>query len=131
MSATMGHPARPPAAAGNHHQRGRAAIAPDVNAGKATCARRHEPINAGEEWHLDHDDSRSGYLGPSHARCNLSAAAAVTNGRRIAQPTDEMPYRWSQRWHDDPPIGTVVLGHERVIYLGNGEWQPLADKPNL
>jgi hypothetical protein len=25
---------------------------------------------------------------------------------------EEMPYRWSQRWHDDPPIGTIVLGHE-------------------
>ena len=30
----------------------------------------------------------------------------------------------------DPPIGTIVLGHERVIDLGNGEWQPLADTPN-
>jgi hypothetical protein len=40
------------------------------------------------------------------------------------------PYRWSQRWHDDPPIGTIVFGHERVIYLGNGEWQRLADMPN-
>ena len=35
------------------------------------------------------------------------------------------PYHWAQRWHDDPPIGTVVLGPERVIYFGNGEWQPL------
>jgi hypothetical protein len=35
-----------------------------------------------------------------------------------------MPYRWSQRWFDDPPIGTIVYGHERVIYLGNGDWQP-------
>jgi hypothetical protein len=38
-----------------------------------------------------------------------------------------MPYRWSQRWYDDPPIGTIVFRHERVIYLGNGEWQPLDD----
>jgi len=29
--------------------------------------------------------------------------------------------------HDDPPVGTVVLGHQQVIYLGNGEWQPLED----
>jgi hypothetical protein len=40
-----------------------------------------------------------------------------------------MPYRWSQRWYDDPPIGTIVLGHERVIYLGDGEWQPLDGTP--
>lgn len=26
---------------------------------------------------------------------------------------------------DDPPVGTVVLGHEQAIYLGNGECQPL------
>jgi hypothetical protein len=38
-----------------------------------------------------------------------------------------MPYRGSQRWSDDPPIGTIVLGNERVIYLGNGDWQPLAN----
>ena len=30
----------------------------------------------------------------------------------------------------DPPIGTIVYGHERVIYLGNGEWQPLDETPN-
>jgi hypothetical protein len=25
------------------------------------------------------------------------------------------------------PADTIVLGHERVIYLGNGQWEPLAD----
>jgi hypothetical protein len=43
---------------------------------------------------------------------------------------EEKPYRWSQRWHDDPPVGTIVLGDERVIYLGNGVWQALDDTPN-
>jgi hypothetical protein len=109
---------------GHHHQRRRAAIAPLVNAGKATCARCHEPIHAGDEWHLDHDADRTGYLGVSHSICNLRAAAAVTNGRRPLPNLEERPYKWSQRWHDDPPIGTIVLGHERVIYLGNGEWKP-------
>ena len=42
----------------------------------------------------------------------------------------ERPYRWSRRWRDDTPIGTVVYGNERVIYLGNGEWQPLDGTPN-
>ena len=42
---------------GHHHQQRRAAIAPLVNAGKATCARCHEPIRAGEEWRLDHNDA--------------------------------------------------------------------------
>ena len=101
----------------HHHQRRRAAIAPLVNAGRATCCRCHEPIHAGEEWHLDHDDSRGGYLGVSHAYCNLAAGAAKTNRQR-RHTYVEQPQRWSQRWHDDPPIGTVVLGHEQVIYLG-------------
>ena len=56
---------------GNAHQRRRAAIAPIVNAGKATCARCNEPIHQGEEWHLDHNDTRDGYLGVAHAACNL------------------------------------------------------------
>jgi len=29
-----------------------------------------------------------------------------------------------------PPVGTIVYGHERVIYLGDGEWQPLGHKAN-
>ena len=36
----------------------------------------------------------------------------------------------TERWFDDTPIGTIALGHERVIYLGNGEWQPLNDTPD-
>ena len=31
----------------------------------------------------------------------------------------------------DPPIGTIVLGNEQVIYLGNGKWQPLDEEPRL
>ena len=66
---------------GQHHQRRRAAIAPLVNAGKATCCRCHEPIHAGEEWHLDHNDARDGYLGVCHATCNLRDGANKTNGK--------------------------------------------------
>jgi hypothetical protein len=78
-----------------------------VNAGKATCARCHQPIEPGEDWQLDHRDDRQGYLGPSHRRCNLRAGADKTNGYRRIQ--EDPPMRWSQRWHDDPPIGTVNL----------------------
>ena len=113
---------------GHNHQRRRAAIAPLVNAGKATCARCHEPIHPGEDWHLDHSDARDGYLGVSHAGCNLSAGAHKVNGqRRATTGFKEHPYRWSQRWFDDPPIGTINFdgGRNPEIYLGNGEWQPL------
>ena len=102
---------------------------PLVNAGKATCARCHNPIHAGEEWHLDHNDDRAGYLGVSHSYCNLRAAADKSHGRRPSHPQfEERPYKWSRRWFDDPPVGTIILGGERVqIYIGNGEWQPLDD----
>ena len=36
-------------------------------------------------------------------------------------------WRWSQRWFDDPPVGTVNLdgGRNPEIYIGNGAWWPL------
>ena len=114
---------------GHNHQRRRKAITPYVNAGKATCCRCNEPIDPGEPWHLDHSEARDGYLGASHSRCNLAAGAAVTNGRRAAntRPYVQMPYRWSQRWFDDPPPGTINLdgGRNPEIYMGDGNWQPL------
>jgi hypothetical protein len=111
---------------GSAHQRRRAAIAPLVNAGQATCCRCTEPIHPGDDWHLDHTDARDGYLGVSHASCNLRDGANKTNGKR-PPPPPEKPYKWSQRWYDDPPIGTINLdgGRNPEIYIGNGEWQPL------
>ena len=38
------------------------------------CSRCDERIQPSDDWHLDHTDDRDSYLGPSHARCNLSAA---------------------------------------------------------
>jgi hypothetical protein len=55
-------------------------------------------------------------------------ASVSGNGSRAV--LEEKPYRWSQRRSDDPPIGTIVLCHDRVIYLGNDEWQPLDDTAN-
>ena len=114
---------------GNHHQRRRAAIAPLVNAGKATCARCHEPIHAGEEWHLDHNDTRDGYLGVSHATCNLRDGASKTNGTAPPRPLCSAAL---------PMVTTVVRqtsgrhGQPRrrthpEIHIGNGEWRPLED----
>jgi hypothetical protein len=109
----------------------RARFAPLVAAGKAKCARCGEAIEPGSEWALDHRDDGRGYLGPSHASCNARAGAHKLLGiHGKGSAFAERPYRWSQRWHDDPPVGTIVLGDERVIYLGNGAWQALADMPN-
>ena len=59
---------------GATHQRARADMAPTIAAGRAACARCGQPIEPGQDWHLDHSDDRSGYIGPSHAHCNTSAA---------------------------------------------------------
>ena len=45
-----------------------------VEAGQVSCSRCDEPIQPGTPWHLDHADDRASYLGPAHARCNVSAA---------------------------------------------------------
>jgi hypothetical protein len=38
----------------------------------------------------------------------------------------ERPYQWSQRWSEDPPVGTEVFlrdGRGSVeVYLGGGRW---------
>ena len=79
-------------------------------------------------WQASFDSESSSITdAPSDWRVLARSRLALT-----LQPSQALlrPYIWSQRWHDDPPIGTVVLGHERVIYLGNGDWQSLDETPN-
>lgn len=70
---------------GGQHKQERAKWVAVVEAGKASCARCHKPIKADDPWDLDHNDDRTGYIGPSHMSCNRSAGgvngAAVTNSR--------------------------------------------------
>ena len=70
---------------------------------------------------------RDGYLGVSHSTCNLRDGANKTNARRRPDSDGQRPYRWSQRWFDDPPIGAINYdgGRNPEIHIGNGEWQPL------
>lgn len=56
------------------HDRERRRVARLVRRGGVTCARCGQPIAPDDDWHLDHTDDRAGYLGPSHAKCNTSAA---------------------------------------------------------
>ena len=58
---------------GHAHRKLRARWAPRVARGDVPCARCGNLILPGEAWHLDHDDDRSSYLGPSHADCNSRA----------------------------------------------------------
>src|SRR5690606_22491985 len=48
------------------------------------CARCGEPMQPGQELHLDHADEGSGYIGFSHKRCNLAAGASKINKERAA-----------------------------------------------
>ena len=71
------HP-RPDAAKrgyGSEHARLRRQWKLKVDRGEVHCARCGQWIEPGSPWHLDHTEDRSTYLGPSHAKCNLSAAA--------------------------------------------------------
>jgi hypothetical protein len=56
-----------------------------VQAGYAVCVRCGIPIELGSPFHLDHRDDRLGYLGVSHAGCNLKAAARRGNTIRRAK----------------------------------------------
>lgn len=62
---------------GPKHKRMRVIWAEIVARGFTPCARCGELIRGDEPWHLDHTDDGSGYLGPSHVRCNCA-----TYGRR-------------------------------------------------
>lgn len=95
------------------HQRLRAAVAVAVEQGRALCARCGESITPGTDWDLDHADGEgNGYLGPSHARCNRATTQRDRRGG----------LRWSRRWVEDAPEGTVVMGKE---IRRNGRWEPL------
>jgi hypothetical protein len=58
---------------GKDHDKQRRLWARRVQAGMVRCARCGDPILPGTPWHLDHAET-GGYLGPSHADCNLRAA---------------------------------------------------------
>jgi hypothetical protein len=58
---------------GNSHQKLRKALLPSAYG--TPCVRCGKPMLKGQKLHLDHNDTRTGWLGFSHAACNLRAAA--------------------------------------------------------
>jgi hypothetical protein len=63
-----------------------------VQAGIVTCARCGFLIEPGTRgWHLDHAEDRLGWLGPSHASCNLRAAGQLGNWRMREKKAREDP----------------------------------------
>lgn len=61
------------------HDRLRAKWKPRVERCEVKCARCGQLILPLETWHLDHTDDRTGYLGPSHERCNTSAGGKAAH----------------------------------------------------
>lgn len=57
---------------GAAHQNERQRWARLVETGEATCHRCLNPIAPDEPWDLDHNDTRTAYLGPAHQACNRS-----------------------------------------------------------
>ncbi len=90
----------------NAHAARRRQLEPLVATGQVSCCRCGQLIEPGLAWHLDHRDDRQGYLGPSHATCNLRAAAEKTNSKR-----KDHPLIWSRVWYEPIPPNVVLGGH--------------------
>lgn len=67
---------------GTEHQAERRRWTPLVNAGQIRCARCGQPIIPGTPWDLGHNDTRTTWTGPEHARCNRAAGARKGNRKR-------------------------------------------------
>jgi hypothetical protein len=86
------------------HVARRRQLEPLVATGKVNCCRYGQPIQPSQPWHLDHRDDRRGYLGAAHATCNLRAAAAKTNRKKLSSPL-----LWSRVWYTPIPSNVIVL----------------------
>ena len=89
----------------NAHVARRRQLEPLSPPAKSAAAAAANSIEPGQPWHLDHRDDRRGYLGPSHATCNLRAAAEKTNGKRKDQPLI-----WSRVWYEPIPPNVILSG---------------------
>ena len=82
---------------GTAHQAERRRWEPLVEAGVAVCVRCGVPIAPGTGWHLDHRDDKLGYLGVSHASCNLKAAGKRANELKREKQALDPPRRVASR----------------------------------
>jgi hypothetical protein len=83
------------------HRKRRERVAKQVRSGEALCVRCGYLILPEAEWHLDHDDSGHGWLGPAHALCNMSAGGRLGRGRQLGGQVSAQPVgddRWSRCW---------------------------------
>ena len=100
---------------GHVHQQRRRELEPDVRSGRAICTRCRQPIAPHEQWALDHADSRAGYLGAAHARCNGAAGADKANASKAAKQERREVRRWSREWFVAEPGTIVDYGNGRTV----------------
>jgi hypothetical protein len=81
---------------GNQHQKLRKALLPSAYG--TPCVRCGQPMQPWQELHLDHNDTRTGWLGFSHRACNLRAAAKKARAIQLygkrPRPTATDAHRW-------------------------------------
>ena len=81
---------------GNQHQKLRKRLLPSAYG--TPCARCGLPMLPGQKLHLDHNDDRTGWIGFSHAACNVRAAAKKARAIQLygkrPRPTATDAHRW-------------------------------------
>ena len=77
---------------GQAHKKLRAALLPTAYG--QPCARCGEPMYPNQVLHLDHNDTRTGYLGLSHKDCNLKAAAKKARAIQVYGKRIKAAHRW-------------------------------------
>ena len=74
------------------HQKLRKALLPKAYG--TPCVRCGEPMLPGQVLHLDHNDTRTGYLGFAHKDCNLKAAAKKARAKQLYGTRPMTVHRW-------------------------------------
>jgi hypothetical protein len=77
---------------GHKHQQLRKLLLPKAYG--TPCVRCGEIMYQGQILHLDHNDRRDGWLGFSHADCNLRAAAKKARAKQIYGQRPTTVHRW-------------------------------------
>jgi hypothetical protein len=81
------------------------------------CARCGAPMERGQQLFLDHRDDRMGYLGWSHAKCDIAASNRRRAALARAQGTVKGRHpRRARRVPDAPPAST----HEPTLQRPDG-----------
>ena len=77
---------------GYDHQRTRKALLPQAYG--TPCVRCGYTMERGQVLHLDHTNTRDGYLGFAHAKCNTRAAARKARAKQTMTKQRRVAARW-------------------------------------